>query len=121
PVFRAQKPRGVDGAVLGDRAFVLRFFAAGGRDKLLIVNLGEDIHRTSLAEPLLAPPTGCRWHISFSTEAPAYGGLGVAPILSSEGWHISAESAQVLEPIDCQEHPTPFHDTQRGEKDRIVY
>ena len=31
PVFRAQRPRGVDGAVLGPEAFVLRFFGASRR------------------------------------------------------------------------------------------
>ena len=32
PVFRAQRPRGVDGAVLGPEAFVLRFFGAEPRE-----------------------------------------------------------------------------------------
>jgi maltooligosyltrehalose trehalohydrolase len=121
PAFHAQKPRGVDGAVLNDHAFVLRFFADDGKDKLLIVNLGGDIHRPSIAEPLLAPPSGCRWDIAFATEDPAYGGLGVGPILSNEGWHIAAESALVLEPVDCEEQVTSFHDTKPGSRERIVY
>ena len=44
PLFRAQKPRGVDGAVLAPEAFVLRFFGDGGDDRLLLVNLGRDLH-----------------------------------------------------------------------------
>src|SRR5262249_15322459 len=35
-VFRAQRPRGVDGAVLGGGAFVLRYFAEDGQDRLLV-------------------------------------------------------------------------------------
>jgi hypothetical protein len=56
PVFRAQRPGGVDGAVLGPEAFVLRFFGGTDRDRLLVVNFGRDLHLAPVAEPLLAPP-----------------------------------------------------------------
>ena len=38
--FRLLIPRGVDGAVLGDQCFLLRFFGEDNDDRLLIVNLG---------------------------------------------------------------------------------
>ena len=44
PVFSLQRPGGVDGAVLGVEAFVLRYFGDGGDDRLLVVNLGGDLH-----------------------------------------------------------------------------
>ena len=44
PVFRAQRQGGMDGAVLGPEAFLLRFFDASGDDRLLVVNLGRDLH-----------------------------------------------------------------------------
>lgn len=56
PVFRNQRPGGVDGAVLSASAFVLRFFADDDRDRLLVVNLGRDLHLHPAPEPLLAPP-----------------------------------------------------------------
>src|SRR5262249_19239688 len=60
PVFRSPQPRGVDGAVLGPEAFVLRFFehpgGTGGQDRLLLVNLGRDLKLEPAPEPLLAPP-----------------------------------------------------------------
>src|ERR1700744_5490925 len=56
PVFRSQRPRGVDGAVLGEQAFVLRFFAEDGGDRLLLVNLGRALSPRPAPEPLLAPP-----------------------------------------------------------------
>ena len=34
----------MDGAVLGAEAFVLRFFGEDGDDRLLLVNLGVDLH-----------------------------------------------------------------------------
>ena len=56
PVLSAQQPRGLDGAVLGPEAFVLRFFGEGGSDRLLVVNFGGDITYNPAPEPLLAPP-----------------------------------------------------------------
>ncbi len=99
PAFRAQKRRGVDGAILGVSAFVLRFFQDDSADRLLIVNLGRDLHLHRVVDPLLAPPAECRWRIAFCTEDPAYGGMGVAPLKKPhEGWRIAGESATVLVP-----------------------
>src|SRR5262249_46230103 len=56
PTFRRQRPRGVDGAVLGPEALVLRFFGAGGGDRLLLVNLGTDLAYGPRPQPPLAPP-----------------------------------------------------------------
>ncbi len=56
PVLSAQKRRGVDGAVLAPEAFLLRFFGEKGDDRLLLVNLGRDLHLDPAPEPLLAPP-----------------------------------------------------------------
>ena len=84
PAFRAQKWRGVDGAILGTTAFVLRFFQHDGADRLLIVNLGRDLHLERVADPLLAPPAGYAWHTAFSTEDPTYGGMGIAPLKAAD-------------------------------------
>ena len=58
PVFRAQRRGGMDGAVLAPEAFVLRFFGTHHDDRLLVVNLGRDLHLNPAPEPLLAPPAG---------------------------------------------------------------
>ena len=56
-----RRPARIDGAVLGERRLVLRFFGDGrGDDRLLIVNLGRDLTSAPVPEPLLAPP-GARW------------------------------------------------------------
>jgi len=99
PAFKAQKWRGVDGAILGANAFVLRFFQDDDSDRLLVVNLGRDLHLERVADPLLAPPAGFTWHTAFSTEDPSYGGMGVAPLKAPhEGWRVAGESASVLIP-----------------------
>lgn len=41
PVIKTQRPGGVDGAVLTNDIFVLRFFAEDGNDRLLIINRGS--------------------------------------------------------------------------------
>jgi maltooligosyltrehalose trehalohydrolase len=97
PAFRAQRPRGVDGAVLNDRAFVLRFFGERpDEDRLLVVNLGADIKVPAIPEPLLAPPPRGRWVLQLTTESAEYGGGGAPDVESEQGWHIPAESATVL-------------------------
>jgi maltooligosyltrehalose trehalohydrolase len=98
PAFRAQKPRGLDGAVLSGEAFVLRFFADDGRDRLLLVNLGVDVHLDPAPEPLLAPPADSEWTILWSSEDPRYGGVGTPPVDTESNWQIPGHSAVVLKP-----------------------
>lgn len=106
PVFKAQRKGGVDGAVLGAQAFVLRFFGDHGDDRLLVVNLGRDLHFNPAPEPLLAPPEGMLWEILWSSEDLRYGGGGTAPLDTEENWRIPGEAAVVLAPkmkIPCED------------------
>jgi maltooligosyltrehalose trehalohydrolase len=98
PAFAAQQRGGYDGAVLSSAAFALRYFDGRSGDRLLVVNLGADLKRNSFAEPLLAPPAGCRWRIEWSSEDPAYGGLGVPDIWPENCWCVPANSAAVIAP-----------------------
>jgi maltooligosyltrehalose trehalohydrolase len=100
-VFRAQRPGGVDGAVIGPSAFVLRYFAAAGHheDRLLIVNLGPDLPMHASPEPLLAPPAGRRWALGWSTDDPRYGGQGAPPVVNGDGLRLPGEAAVVLMPM----------------------
>ena len=104
-VFRAPQSRGVDGAVLGREAFVLRFFEGpgpmSGKDRLLIVNLGRDLDLEPVPEPLIAPPEGMRWTLVWCSEHPRYGGAGTAPFPDDGAWRLPGESAVVM--IPCKE------------------
>jgi maltooligosyltrehalose trehalohydrolase len=95
PVFSSQRADRMEGAVLADEAFVLRFFGDGG-DRLLLVNLGRDLTRASLAEPLLALPEPQDWRLHWSSEDPRYGGSGTG-LLDTKNWHIPGHAAIVLE------------------------
>ncbi len=96
PVFRAQDATRMHGAILGPEAFVLRFVGEDGDDRLLLVNLGRDLHLTPAPEPLLAPPAHTRWKLLWSSEDPAYGGSGTP------------------EP-ECRETTTPVREARRFE------
>ena len=100
PVFRTQGAGGVDGAVLGPEAFVLRFFGVGLDldDRLLCVNLGRDLNLPSVAEPLLAPLGGTRWSLVWSSEAVRYGGSGMPALNPAEGWLLPGHAAIVFGP-----------------------
>jgi maltooligosyltrehalose trehalohydrolase len=96
PVFSRQERGGVDGAVLGPEAFVLRFFGVGGDDRLLFVNLGRDLNRRSIPDPLVAPPEGRAWRLLWSSEHPDYGGAGTPDPETRERWRIPGHAAVVL-------------------------
>jgi maltooligosyltrehalose trehalohydrolase len=97
PVFRAPQLRGVDGAVLGPQAFVLRFFSSEG-DRLLVVNFGRDLDLSPAPEPLLAPPEDQHWTLRWSSDQVEYGGCGTPELDTETGWRIPGESAAVLVP-----------------------
>jgi maltooligosyltrehalose trehalohydrolase len=98
PVFAAQGRSGIDGAVLSDRAFAIRWFDARG-DRLLIVNLGHRQRLDAAPEPLLAPPAGAAWRTLWSSEEPRYGGSGTPDLEDGEGvWTLLAHAAVALAP-----------------------
>jgi maltooligosyltrehalose trehalohydrolase len=93
-------PRGTfDGAVLGVAALVLRFFGRNQDDRLLVVNLGPQLHLDPAPEPLLAPPLGMLWELLWSSEDPSYGGGGTPGIDTEDNWTLPAESAVLLTPV----------------------
>lgn len=91
-------PVGIDGAVLSEHGFVLRFLAADGLDRLLVVNLGDETRLPAASEPLLAPPAGTSWRERWSSEDPRYGGHGAPPHEDDAPWRLPAECARLLSP-----------------------
>jgi maltooligosyltrehalose trehalohydrolase len=94
--MRRQDRKGIDGAVLAERAFVLRWFSAQHGDRLLLVNLGDELELEPPAEPLLAPPGGRGWTLLWSSDDPRYAGHGVIEPCTDSGWRLSGESATLL-------------------------
>ena len=96
PVIAAQARDALDGAVLTQRAFVLRWFDAERGDRLLAVNLGDEARLCPAPEPLLAPPPGAAWAMVWSSDDPRYGGPGAVDPCSERGWRLPGESAALL-------------------------
>jgi maltooligosyltrehalose trehalohydrolase len=98
PVFSKASAGLLDGAILASEAFLIRWFDDLQGDRLLVVNLGADLHLSITPEPLLAPPGGHYWDILWSSENPKYGGLGTPALETEEGWRIPGHAAVVLSP-----------------------
>lgn len=97
--FRLQSSGGVDGAVLGPKSFVLRYFSDRSDDRLLLVNLGERQVFRPASEPLLAPPPSCNWETLWTSNSKRYGGADTVAIATRERWSLPAESAAALQPV----------------------
>ncbi len=123
PVFAAQDRAALEGAVLGDEAFALRWFdrspdGAHG-DRLLLVNLGRDRPLEPCPEPLLAPPPAPggdpeqvgRWVLIWSSEAPRYGGGGTPPVETDGRWRLPGHATVVL----AAAAPAPTQDAPKGD------
>ncbi len=104
PVFQLQAALGIDGAVIGDEALVLRFFGVDGDDRLLLINLGRDVILLPMPEPLLAPSSRGPWRLFWSSEEPRYGGSGTPPFTPDSSWRLAAHSATVLLPNGTDQH-----------------
>ncbi len=138
PVFRLQGVAGIDGAVLGAAALVLRWFApppgesdgnggAGGDsgdggapagDRLLLINLGADLELDPAPEPLLAPPAGARWQVLWSSEDPRYGGAGAPPPEDAAGgWRLPGHAAVALAPAPRAGSEMSEQDEENGENE----
>ncbi len=97
PAFAMQRGDRIHGTVLSEDAFALRYFCDGG-DRLVVVNLGRELTRESIADPIIAPPRGRHWQVILSTEDRAYGGDGVGPADGEDGWRIGGQQTTVLAP-----------------------
>lgn len=98
PVFAAQDAQRLHGAVLGPEAFLLRWLAPGGDDRLVLVNLGATLPLVPMPEPLLAPPEGARWRLLWHSEHPRYGGNGMSEPDGEHSWRLPAHALAVLRP-----------------------
>jgi len=65
--FIEQRNDWLHGAVLGETSFALRWLTGGADDRLLLIDLGEEIRIDPIDEPLLAPPEGFTdWELLWS-------------------------------------------------------
>ncbi len=95
-----ERPARLDGAVLGEACFVLRFFRETfERDRLLVVNFGPDFDLSPAPEPLLGPAPDKKWDLLWSSGHPEYGGAGTPPLNNDGPWRIPAETVLALKQV----------------------
>lgn len=103
PRFSLQIPARIDGAVLENTSFALRYFSNEGDDRLLLINFGDCQALHAASEPLLAPPLHCRWEILWTSECARYGGAGTTALPGKEEWVLPAESTIALRSVRSKE------------------
>jgi maltooligosyltrehalose trehalohydrolase len=96
-VIAQQDSARIDGAVLAERAFLLRWFDSRHGDRLMLLNFGEALELRHVPEPLLAAPRNARWEVVWCSDEPAYGGPGSIEPWDAHGcWRVAAECAVFL-------------------------
>ncbi|GFO60449.1 malto-oligosyltrehalose trehalohydrolase [Geomonas silvestris] len=99
PVFSTGYLCRIEGAVLGQFGFLLRYFL-DDQQRLILINLGREMHLAPMPEPLLAPPLGCSWEPLWSSEKVEYGGSGTPAHLETERfWRVQGNAAVVFQPV----------------------
>jgi maltooligosyltrehalose trehalohydrolase len=99
-----RRPGRIGAAVIGDMAWLVRYFGEN-EDRLLLVNLGQNLQLSPAPEPLLAPLPGQAWRVVWSSEAPDYGGGGTPALYRDRQLHIPGEAALVLAPAPAEGEP----------------
>jgi maltooligosyltrehalose trehalohydrolase len=94
-VFSMQDRKAIEGAVLGPQSFILRYKGLE-TDRLLIINLGNDLEYSPCPQPLLAAPQNIRWKLLWGSEDVRYGGGGIVPANNQDQWYIPGRSSQIF-------------------------
>jgi maltooligosyltrehalose trehalohydrolase len=97
PCFTDPRADTLRGGLVGESALCLRWWHEHG-DRLLLLNLGRTFESNVLPQPLLAPPPGCGWQVTWSSEHPSYGGVGTPEPFTIERLAIPARAAVLLAP-----------------------
>lgn len=102
PVFSKVFACHVEGAVLGSAGLLLRYFI-DGEQRLILINLGRELHLAPAPEPLLAPPEGHGWEVHWTSERVEYGGSGTPQLETERFWRVQGHAAVVLIPVPLGE------------------
>jgi len=98
PVFSKGHTCHIEGAVLGTSGFLLRYFLGDHQQRLLLINLGRELHLAPVPEPMLAPPLGYDWEILWTSEKLEFGGSGTPKLDAEKFWRLQGNAAVVLAP-----------------------
>lgn len=80
------------------RSTVFAALLPRGQQRLLLINLGRELHLAPAPEPMLAPPEGQRWEILWTSENIEYGGSGTPKPETDKFWRLQGNAALALMP-----------------------
>ena len=100
PVIARQDRFAIQGSLIGQEAFALRWFGDDGDDRLGLFNLGRDYDWHPIADPLIATPLGKQWKLIWSSEDPHYDGLGT-PTFDNKNWPVPGHAAVIFAIADA--------------------
>ena len=84
----------IESSAPGSRVLLIRYLSALG-DRLVITNFGDD-HRAMMNDPLFAAPPDRPWKLTWTSDDPAYGGVGAVPFLNAGRWLLRGLSTALL-------------------------
>jgi maltooligosyltrehalose trehalohydrolase len=97
PIFAKNGPTFIDGAVIDENIFCIRYKGNNSsEDRLLICNIGIDTTLSSIPEPLIAPPDGHTWMNAWYSENTLYGGSGAQELFSENKYHLTGKTVYFL-------------------------
>lgn len=94
-VFKSLATIKIDGAVINQDVFLIRYFGGQLGDRLIIINFGADYSFNPGPEPLIVAGSGLHWQLMWSSEDFIYGGEGTHP-LEKPYLRVAGHSAIVL-------------------------
>lgn len=98
--LRRQARGDMDGTAIGPDVVALRYLDPDpAAHRLLVVNLGIQYQRDSVADPLVAPPPEMKWAVQWSSEDPKYGGTGTPPLWTNGSWCVPGRIAMFFAPV----------------------
>jgi maltooligosyltrehalose trehalohydrolase len=85
------------GEALSEKSLVLRFTGRrADEERVVLLNLGDEVVLEPCPYPLLAPGTGRSWTLMLSSEESRFGGGGTTFSLNEQPWTLPSRCALVL-------------------------
>ncbi|MBN1603288.1 MAG: DUF3459 domain-containing protein [Chitinispirillaceae bacterium] len=95
----------IDGAIISENLLCIRYCGNNdNEDRLVLCNLGIDITLSSIPEPLIAPPEGYSWKLTWYSENTLYGGNGFQEPLQDDKYCLAGKSLYYFATENRQMH-----------------
>jgi len=92
-VFSKNGLKFIDGSIISEDLFCIRYCGnSDNEDRLILCNLGIDNTLPSIPEPLIAPPEGYSWKLTWCSENTLYGGNSFQEPMRDGQFHLAGKT-----------------------------